>query len=86
MRPLLNWMKFNVYSFMNSEDVQMMSTEEVGQYLLLLFAAWMGERDCTLPNDPAFLAKKAGVAQVSAKVLVKFQEKDGRISKLRLGL
>ncbi len=73
-------MKFFVADFMSSEDVEMMTDAEVGQYCLLLFTAWLGGKDCTLPNDPAFLAKKAHCGEVSPAVMKKFESTDdGRL-------
>lgn len=78
--PRLDWMKFNVYDFVHSEDVEAMSAEEVGQYILLMAAAWVGGKDCTLPNDEGYLERKAR-GTVSAKVMKKFtQTTDGRLA------
>jgi len=74
----LDWMKFNVYDFAHSEDVQMMTAEEVGQYVLLLIAAWTLGKECTIPNEPRFLDRTAR-GPVSAAVLARFKEKDGRL-------
>jgi uncharacterized protein YdaU (DUF1376 family) len=74
----LNWMKLNVYRFMNSESVTMMTAEEVGQYCLLLFTAWQLGKDCSLPNDPKFLERVAR-GPVSPAVLSRFKEVAGRL-------
>lgn len=44
---------------MESENVKSMTAEEVGQYVLLLCAAWLGAKDATLPNNPVYLARTA---------------------------
>jgi uncharacterized protein YdaU (DUF1376 family) len=74
----LDWMKFYVYDFMCCEDVMMMTAEEVGQYCLLLFTAWLGGKDCTLPNDRKFL-ERAARGSASSLVLSKFKEENGRL-------
>ncbi len=75
----LDWMKFYIYDFVHSEDVEAMSAEEVGQYILLMAAAWVGGGDCTLPSDEGYLARKAR-GTVSAKVMKQFtQTTEGRL-------
>lgn len=63
---------FNVHAFMNSESVDAMSSSEIGQYLLLLVKSWAIGKGCTLPDDPAYLARHARVDTVSDRVLEKF--------------
>jgi uncharacterized protein YdaU (DUF1376 family) len=63
---------FHVVRFMNSYDVEVMTAEEVGQYLLLLCKAWLLAKGTSLPNDLAYLAKIARVSEVSDRVLGKF--------------
>jgi uncharacterized protein YdaU (DUF1376 family) len=63
---------FHAKKFYFSEDVQVMSAEEVGQYLLLLVAAWLGGKDASLPDNPVLLARAARVTTVSQAVLAKF--------------
>ena len=50
---------FHALRFMESEHVKEMSAEEVGQYVLLLCAAWLGAKDATLPNNTGYLARTA---------------------------
>jgi len=70
---------------MSSTDVLLMSAEEIGSYFLLLQCSWLAGEDCTLPNDPAKLAKLARVDTVSSNVLNKFSlDKDGRLFNQRL--
>jgi len=63
---------FHALRFNKSEAVQMMSAEEVGQYILLLVEAWLGGKDASLPNDPKLLARLARVHTVSDRVLQMF--------------
>jgi uncharacterized protein YdaU (DUF1376 family) len=63
---------FHAKKFYFSEDVQVMSAEEVGQYLLLLVAAWLGGKDTSLPDNAMLLARLARVNKVSDIVLAKF--------------
>lgn len=63
---------FHAKKFYFSEDVQVMSAEEVGQYLLLLVAAWLGGKDTSLPDNAVLLARMARVNKVSELVLAKF--------------
>jgi uncharacterized protein YdaU (DUF1376 family) len=71
--------------FMSSPDVEIMTCEEVGSYFLLLQKAWLSGENCTLPNDPARLAKLARVEKVSDLVLSKFEkDEDGRLFNSRL--
>lgn len=64
---------FDAADFLASEDVAAMTAREVGQYVLLLAHAWVGGKDCTLPNDPKVLAKLARAPRgVSKRVMSKF--------------
>lgn len=63
---------FHVVRFMNSYDVEIMTAEEVGQFLLLLCKSWLLQKDTALPNDPAYLARIARSEKVSEHVLAKF--------------
>lgn len=63
---------FHAKKFYFSESVQVMSAEEVGQYLLLLVSAWLGAKDASLPDSPKLLAKMARVETVSDAVLDMF--------------
>lgn len=68
----LTRMDFHVLRFMDSNDVEDMSAAEVGQFCLLLFKAWLGAKDVTLPVDEKKLAKYARVKKVSDLVLKQF--------------
>jgi uncharacterized protein YdaU (DUF1376 family) len=68
----LTRMDFHVLRFMDSNDVEDMTASEVGQYCLLLFKAWLGAKDVTLPVDEKRLAKYARVKHVSPLVLKQF--------------
>lgn len=63
---------FHVNRFLDSEDVQQMTAEEVGQYILLLCQAWKLHKDATLPNDERYLKRVARVEKVSPIVRKKF--------------
>jgi uncharacterized protein YdaU (DUF1376 family) len=63
---------FNAYNFLNSEAVEAMTAEEVGQYLLLLVRSWLIAKGASLPDDPDLLAKWARCKRVSDKVMAKF--------------
>jgi uncharacterized protein YdaU (DUF1376 family) len=79
------WYKQIPRDFMSSPDVQIMEAEEIGSYFLLLQHSWLLGDNCTLPNDPARLAKLARVAVVSELVLSKFHtDKNGRLYNPRL--
>jgi len=60
--------------FITSEFVQMMDSSEVGQYWLLLCHSWISEKDATLPDDPAYLARLIRVTEVSKLVLDRFDK------------
>lgn len=65
---------FHAKKFWFSEDVQIMSAEEIGQYLILMIVAWLGGKDATLPESPDALARMCGhgVQSISDAVLAKF--------------
>lgn len=42
---------FNAKDFLHSENVQAMSTQEIGQYVLLLCESWMMGKDASLPDN-----------------------------------
>lgn len=63
---------FHAKRFYFSENVRVMSAEEVGQYLLLLVESWMGGKDASLPDNSVLLARYARVQQVSENVLAMF--------------
>lgn len=63
---------FHVNRFLNSEDVENMTAEEVGQYLLLLCHSFVKGREASLPDDPGVLARYARADKVSKLVLKKF--------------
>lgn len=64
---------FHVNRFLYSEDVQVMTAEEVGQYFLLICHAWMGGKNASLPNNPTLLAKFARCHEVSSLVMSKWE-------------
>jgi uncharacterized protein YdaU (DUF1376 family) len=78
---------FDFADFIASEDVAAMTAAEVGQYVLLLCAAWLGGKDATLPNDHRTLARlaRATTGRVSPAVMRKFiSTGGGRLANPRL--
>ena len=63
---------FHVVRFMNSYDVEVMTAEEIGQYILLLCKSWLLAHDATLPDDIEYISRTARVTKVSDRVLAKF--------------
>src|SRR5580658_7014302 len=88
MKPFrLTRFDFDAAEFLADEDVAGMTAAEVGQYVLLLCAAWLGGNDATLPNDPRKLARlaRATTGRVAPVVLGKFiPTEGGRLSNLLL--
>lgn len=78
--------RFDFYAlrFRESETVQQMTAEEVGQYLLLMVEAWLHGKNASLPNNPKLLAIYARVPKVSDLVLSCWTERDGRLYNERL--
>lgn len=70
--PDLTRFDFHVHRFMDSEDVEAMSAEEVGQYILLMCHAWKKGKAASLPDDTDLLSKYARVKKLSDRVLNKF--------------
>jgi uncharacterized protein YdaU (DUF1376 family) len=62
---------FHVNKFLHSDDVESMTAEEVGQYILLLCHSFVKD-EASLPDDPAVLARYARVKKVSDLVMKKF--------------
>lgn len=79
----LTRMDFHVARFMESEAVEDMSAEEIGQFCLLLFKAWLLAKDCTLPDDTTKLATYARVSKVSSRVLDQFPRVVGPLGRRR---
>jgi uncharacterized protein YdaU (DUF1376 family) len=85
--PRLTRFDFDAADFLASEDVAAMTAAEVGHYVLLLCAAWLGGKDATLPNDPRTLARlaRATNGRVPPVVMRKFiSTGEGRLSNPRL--
>jgi uncharacterized protein YdaU (DUF1376 family) len=71
---------FNALRFLKSEDVELMTAEEVGQLVLLKCNAWLGGKAASLPNNEALLAKYARCERVSEAVMREWKEgSDGRL-------
>lgn len=69
--PELTRFDFHVNRFLHSDDVESMTAEEVGQYILLLVHSFLKD-EASLPDDPAVLARYARVKKVSDLVMKKF--------------
>src|SRR6266702_5497525 len=63
---------FYAHRFVNSENVQAMSLEEIGQYILLMCAAWLTGKDASLPDNPKALATICRGVPVTELVLSMF--------------
>ena len=63
---------FHAKKFYFSDNVRIMTAEEVGQYILLLVESWLGGKDASLPDNPVMLARMARVDSVSDQVLSMF--------------
>lgn len=84
---------FYVNDFVADRDVEAMTTEAVGAYLLLLCKAWFEEPAGTIPNDDVILARWARLTDdrwsgCKSQVLAAFRlDKDGgRYRQKRLAL
>jgi uncharacterized protein YdaU (DUF1376 family) len=76
---------FHVVRFMESETIQKMTDAEVGQYVLLLCKAWLGNKNASLPNDPKLLNIYARTEAVTDLVMSKWTAgPDGRLYNERL--
>jgi uncharacterized protein YdaU (DUF1376 family) len=80
----------NAKEFSCRGDIESMSTEELGAYLLLMCKAWNERPPASVPDDDAILAKWARLtqaqwAQCRASVLSHFKKRqDGRLYDERL--
>ena len=71
---------FRALRFLKSEDVEVMTAEEVGQYILLMCHAWLGGKNASLPDNPVLLARYARCERVSEAVMREWKEgADGRL-------
>lgn len=80
---------FYAADFISSLDVQVMTTAEVGAYILLLSNSWIQDDQGYLPDDEDILRRLCRMDEnqwVSSKeiILKKFQKKDGKIFNARL--
>lgn len=81
---------FYVDDFLDDEKVEIMTTEEVGAYLLLLLRAWKQDPAGSLPPDDTTLARWARLEmdrwdKMKHAVLAPFQRRqDGRYYQLRM--
>lgn len=63
---------FNAHNFLNSENVEVMTDAEIGQYVMLLAKAWTLAKATSLPDDPELLAKWGHCKRVSDRVMARF--------------
>jgi uncharacterized protein YdaU (DUF1376 family) len=64
---------FHVYRFLHSYNVRKMSSDEVGQYVLLLAECWVLGKGACIPDDPEYLAEISRSSQISPLVLKQFK-------------
>lgn len=81
--------QFYPQDFISSLDVQLMTTKEVGAYILLLANSWIQEDQCFLPDDENILMRIARMTKEewdgsAIAVLKKFKKKNGKIYNTRL--
>jgi uncharacterized protein YdaU (DUF1376 family) len=71
---------FHALRFLKSEAIEVMTAEEVGQFVLLMCHAWLGGKGASLPNNPKLLARYARCEEISEAVLAMWSEgEDGRL-------
>jgi uncharacterized protein YdaU (DUF1376 family) len=71
---------FRALRFLKSENVEGMTAEEVGEFVLLMCHAWLGGKNASLPNNPALLARYARCERVSEVVMREWKKgPDGRL-------
>ena len=73
----LPYIPLNIADFLADDKVALMTTEEVGAYILLLCRAWQQERPGSLPNNDEFLAAWARLSelrwcQIKGRVMMPF--------------
>jgi uncharacterized protein YdaU (DUF1376 family) len=78
-----HWFPFFVNDFLASSKVALMSTEEIGAYILLLCHAW-NDPTCSLPIASNSLSKLGRISGDLSKIRACFVERDGRLVNERL--
>ena len=73
----LPYIPFNIADFLADDKVALMSTEEVGAYILLLCRAWQQDRPGAVPDNDEYLAAWTRLPplrwnQIKDKVLLPF--------------
>jgi len=73
----LPYIPFNIADFLADDKVALMSTEEVGAYILLLCRAWQQDRPGAVPDNDEYLAAWTRLSplrwnQIKDKVLLPF--------------
>jgi len=81
--------QFYPQDFLSSLQVQTMTTQEVGAYILLLANSWIQKEQCMLPDDENVLRILSKLSEEewkksSVKILSCFEKKDGKIYNERL--
>jgi uncharacterized protein YdaU (DUF1376 family) len=85
-----NYFHFYPNDFVSDRNVEAMTTEEVGAYILLLCKAWREKPVGTVPNDDRILARWARVSdakweKIKPAVMAAFRAKNGeRFTQKRL--
>jgi len=80
---------FYAQDFLSSLDVQMMSAEEVGAYILLLANSWIQPKQCFLPNEKKALGFLGKIPEdkwetIGKKIMKKFVVEGDEIYNERL--
>lgn len=77
------WFPFYPNDFLASGTVKLMTTEEIGAYILLLCYEWQDPK-CTLPSDDESIRNLSGLAGNLERVKSCFNMKRGRLINKRL--
>ena len=77
------WFPFYVNDFLSSSKVALLTTEEIGAYILLLCHAWQ-DPHCSLPDDNACLAKLGRIRGDVTNIRACFRVKKDRLINDRL--
>lgn len=78
-----HWFPFFTNDFLASSKIAVMSTEEIGAYVLLLCHAW-NDPDCSLSDDDPILIRLGRFSGDISRVRACFIQKNGRLVNERL--